>query len=121
MIVITFCVGLKQAPQAWFHRLHDYLILIGFCPSKTDVSFFVYTVAGSMVFLLVYVDDIILMGSDDALVVSLLVKSTFAFKIRDPSPPSFFLGIETMSVRDVMALSQRQYMEDLLKRVGMFD
>lgn len=52
--------GLKQAPSAWFKQLHDFLATTGFSPSKTNVSLFYYTVGDSRVFLLVYVDDIII-------------------------------------------------------------
>ncbi|XP_019200069.1 PREDICTED: uncharacterized protein LOC109193670 [Ipomoea nil] len=113
--------GLKQAPRAWFHRLHDFLLETGFVASKTDVSLFYYSTAGSRVFLLVYVDDIIMLGNDAVLVESLLQRLATAFKIRDLGPPTFFLGIETITVPDGMLLTQRRYIRDILQRAGMTD
>ncbi|XP_031106143.1 uncharacterized protein LOC116010773 [Ipomoea triloba] len=113
--------GLKQAPRAWFKRLHDFLLSAGFSASKTDVSLFHYSAHTSRVFLLVYVDDIIMIGNDATLVDSLLQRLSSTFKIRDLGTPSFFLGIETLTVSDGILLSQRRYMEDILHRAGMTD
>lgn len=113
--------GLKQAPRAWFTHLHDFLLSMGFRSFNTDVSLFIHSVAGSQVYLLMYVDDILLMGSDFVLVSSLLDKLSSVFKIRDLCSPKFFLGIETVTVDGGLLLSQHRYMQDILKRVGMVD
>ncbi|XP_019196314.1 PREDICTED: uncharacterized protein LOC109190295 [Ipomoea nil] len=90
--------GLKQAPRAWFKRLHDFLISAGFLPSKNDVSLFHYTAGASRIFLLVYVDDIIMMGNDTSLLDMMLRRLSTAFKIRDLGTPGFFLGIGTLAL-----------------------
>ncbi|XP_019183561.1 PREDICTED: uncharacterized protein LOC109178368 [Ipomoea nil] len=113
--------GLKQAPRAWFKRLHDFLISAGFNSSKTDVSLFHYTTGESKVFLLVYVDDIIMLGNDVVLIDTLLKQLSTTFKIRDLGEPGFFLGIETLKVPGGMLLTQRRYMGDILIRAGMVD
>lgn len=95
------------------------MISVGFRSSKTNVSLFIYFVAGSTIYLLVYVDDILVMGTDSGLVTSLLGKLVGAFKIRDLGSPRFFLGIEMVSLNGSMVLSQRRYMTDLLRRAGM--
>ncbi|XP_019197088.1 PREDICTED: uncharacterized protein LOC109190944 [Ipomoea nil] len=112
---------LKQAPRAWFKRLHDFLISAGFSSSKTDVSLFYTTSGASKVYLLVYVDDIIVMGHDARAVDTLLTRLATTFKIRDLGKPSFFLGIETVDTKGGIVLSQRRYMTDLLGRAGMSD
>ncbi|XP_019190774.1 PREDICTED: uncharacterized protein LOC109185247 [Ipomoea nil] len=113
--------GLKQAPRAWFKRLHDFLLSTGFKSSKTDVSLFYYAAGDSRVFLLVYVNDIIMMGNDAKLVTTLLQRLSTTFKIRDLGSPGFFLGIETIVSGDGFILSQHRYMTDLLGRSGMSD
>ena len=52
--------GLKQAPRAWYSRLSDYLLTLGFITSSSDTSLFIYTIASTRLFLLVYVDDIVI-------------------------------------------------------------
>ncbi|GJY59130.1 putative RNA-directed DNA polymerase [Tanacetum coccineum] len=51
--------GLKQAPRAWFERLSKALFDIGFKGSKTDPSLFIYSCGYTLLYILVYVDDII--------------------------------------------------------------
>ncbi|XP_019186544.1 PREDICTED: uncharacterized protein LOC109181247 [Ipomoea nil] len=113
--------GLKQAPRAWFKPLHDFLLTTGFSASKTDVSLFYYSLDGCQVFLLVYVDDIIMLGSSATLINTLLCYLATAFKIRDLGKPSFFLGIEMVDTSAGVILSQRRYMNDILNRAGMVD
>lgn len=113
--------GLKQAPRAWFKCLHDFLISTGFSALKTDVTLFYYTTNDSRVFLLVYVDDIIMTGNDSALIDTLLSSLSRTFKIRDLGTLNFFLGIETLPTQDGFVLSQQRYMKDILVRAGMID
>ncbi|XP_019158230.1 PREDICTED: uncharacterized protein LOC109154957 [Ipomoea nil] len=61
------------------------------------------------------------MGSDSSRVDRLVAQLARTFKIRDMGPPSFFLGIETMSLSDGILLSQRRYIQDILRRAGMVD
>ncbi|XP_019150664.1 PREDICTED: uncharacterized protein LOC109147514 [Ipomoea nil] len=72
--------GLKQAPRAWFTRLHDFLVSVGFSPSKTDVSLFIYSRDNIRLYFLVYVDDILIMGSDSDRVTALIDKLALKFK-----------------------------------------
>ena len=56
--------GLKQDPRAWYNALTDYFSSIGFVKTKSDASLLVRHGAGDMLFVLVYVDDIIISGSN---------------------------------------------------------
>ena len=55
--------GLKQAPRAWYSRLSVKLIELGFKSSKSDTSLFIYQKNGITIFMLIYVDDIIVTSS----------------------------------------------------------
>lgn len=55
--------GLKQAPRAWYDRLCKKLVSLGFVPSKAETSLFYYSKGGLTIFVLVYVDDIIVASS----------------------------------------------------------
>ena len=52
--------GLKQAPRAWYHELRIFLLQFGFQNSYSDTSLFVFHVDGHTMYLLVYVDDLII-------------------------------------------------------------
>jgi hypothetical protein len=64
--------GLKQAPRAWYSRLSTKLCDLGFVPSKTDTSLFLFHKEGITIFLLIYVDDIIVTSSSDYAISALL-------------------------------------------------
>ena len=55
--------GLKQAPRAWYSRLSGKLQQLGFHASKADTSLFFYNKGKITIYLLVYVDDIIVASS----------------------------------------------------------
>lgn len=74
--------GLKQAPRQWFERLQSTLLQFGFHTSQCDPSLFIYKKDKNVVYLLVYVDDIIITGSSNSLIQTLVghLNSTFALK-----------------------------------------
>jgi hypothetical protein len=55
--------GLKQAPRAWFHHLHSFLLDNGFFNSQSDASLFIRHSSAHSIYLLVYVDDLIITGT----------------------------------------------------------
>ena len=59
--------GLKQAPRAWYSRFAAYLLSLGFVEAKSDTSLFIYRRATDTIYLLLYVDDIILTASSPAI------------------------------------------------------
>lgn len=59
--------GLKQAPRAWYAWLCEKLVALGFVPSKADTSLFYYNKGRHTLFILVYVDDIIVASSSKSI------------------------------------------------------
>jgi hypothetical protein len=51
---------LKQASQAWYIRFASYLASIGFVAAKSDTSMFIDRCGDDTVYLLLYVDDIVI-------------------------------------------------------------
>jgi len=64
--------GLKQASHQWFSRLAAVLIQFGFVGSKTYLSLFVHTDTSSIIYILIYIDDIIIIGSNDLVVTNII-------------------------------------------------
>jgi histone deacetylase 1/2 len=111
--------GLKQAPRAWYSRLSAKLQVLGFTPSKSDTSLFFLAKPAITMFVLVYVDDIIVASSTPTTVTSLLQQLRGDFALKDLGDLHYFLGIEVKKTYDGITLSQGRYTKDLLKRVGM--
>jgi histone deacetylase 1/2 len=72
------------------------------------------------VFVLVYVDDIIVVSSTSEATSGLLRNLKEAFALKDLGDLHYFLGMEVTKVRDGIILSQDKYASDLLKRVNMW-
>ncbi|KAL6333900.1 hypothetical protein AAG906_039311 [Vitis piasezkii] len=113
--------GLKQAPRAWYRELRQFLLTSGFKNSHSDTSLFVLRSSNHVLYLLVYVDDIILTGSSDTLVSQFVDYLAQRFSLKDLGPLSYFLGVEVVPHRLGILLSQRRYIQDLLKRTNMAD
>ena len=111
--------GLKQAPRAWYSRLSSKLHELGFIPSKADTSLFLYHKSNVTMFVLIYVDDIIVTSSSSEAIPALLRDLNEHFAIKDLGDLHYFLGIEVTRTPDGLLLSQEKYATDLLSRVGM--
>jgi hypothetical protein len=57
--------GLKQAPRAWYGSIDSFLMIFGFTKSKADSNLYYKVVDGGPVILLLYVDDLFLIGDDN--------------------------------------------------------
>uniref|UniRef100_A0A3Q7H262 Reverse transcriptase Ty1/copia-type domain-containing protein n=1 Tax=Solanum lycopersicum TaxID=4081 RepID=A0A3Q7H262_SOLLC len=113
--------GLKQAPRAWFLKLKTFLLSHGYTCCYSDSSLFVRHTSSSTTYLLVYVDDIIITGSDPSYISSFTQSLDLEFSLKDLGNLSFFLGIEVSRVGSGMHLSQTSYIRDLLTRTKMTD
>jgi histone deacetylase 1/2 len=111
--------GLKQAPRAWFDRLRHTLLSWGFQNTKSDPSLFVLKEADHTTFLLIYVDDIIITGSDNKFLEAFISQLNLVFSLKDLGNLHYFLGIEVHRDSSGMYLKQTKYIRDLLKKFNM--
>ena len=112
--------GLKQAPRQWFDRLKITLIQFGFQASKCDPSLFMYKHQAHTIFLLVYVDDIILTGSSSSLIQQITTQLNSTFSLKQLGQLDYFLGIEIKYLPDrSLLMTQSKYVRDLLHRTHM--
>ena len=68
-----------------------------------------------------YVDDILLSGSDNELLDSLLQALIKRFAMKDLGVPSHFLGIQVQAYTDGIFLHQHEYAQDILHQTMMLD
>jgi hypothetical protein len=113
--------GLKQAPRAWFSRLSSKLHEFGFVPSKADTSLFLYRWSQITIYVLIYVDDIIVTSSSDAAISALLKDLDTDFAIIDLGDLHYFLGMEVQKTANGIVLTQEKYASDILTKVNMTD
>lgn len=113
--------GLKQAPRAWYQELKNFLCSVGFKNSVADTSVFTYIRPGCVLYCLVYVDDIIVTGSSNTLVMEFITTLSRRFSLKEPTDITYFLGIEATSTAQGLHLMQRKYILDLLGRTNMLE
>jgi hypothetical protein len=112
---------LKQAPRAWFGRFAAHLLSLGFTEAKTDASLFIFHRGTDIVYLLLYVDDIVLTASSDGLLRRTIDALQQEFSMKDLGPLHHFLGLSVTRQHGSMHLSQRHYVLEILERAGMSD
>jgi hypothetical protein len=111
--------GLKQASQTWYSRFATYLTTMRFIEAKSDTSLFIFRRGLHMVYLLLYVDDIILTASSTELLCRTISAFQQEFAMKDLRPLHHFLGITVERRPDGLFLHQRTYTLDILKRAVM--
>jgi hypothetical protein len=83
------------------------------------MSLFIYDKGKVIIYMLIYVDDIIVTSSSSEAVAALLSDLRKAFALKDLGDLHYFLGTEVKKVKDGILLSQSKYAQDILARVGM--
>jgi histone deacetylase 1/2 len=112
--------GLKQAPRAWYDKLTQTLISFGFMKSKCDPSLLVHSHNGSVTYVLVYVDDILITGSAPQAIQDLIHKLNVHFALKQLGQLDYFLGIEVHQLSTgALLLNQAKYIRDLLCKTKM--
>ena len=111
--------GLKQASRQWFAKLQHELILQGFKQSKNDYSFFIKNKDSFITVVAVYVDDIIVTGNDNSVILHLKHHLHEVFSIKDLGRLNYFLGLEVSYVPEGIILTQSKYTRELLQASGL--
>ncbi|CAM8879806.1 unnamed protein product [Rhodiola kirilowii] len=107
--------GLKQASRQWFEKLSEALISFGFRQSLFDYSLFILQGSDHTIFLLVYVDDIVITGTSVDVITTVKQFIHAKFKLKDLGLLRFFLGLEVARGPKGIQLNQRKYDVDLLE------
>ncbi|KAL0553541.1 hypothetical protein IC582_007439 [Cucumis melo] len=114
--------GLKQAPRAWYEKLNSSLHSLGFRTSKTDTSLLMCVTPTSYYYFLIYVDDLIIMGSFEKDLNSLIHSLNNQFAVKDLGKLSYFLRVEvSYPTNGGLFLSQSKHISDLLPITKMLE
>jgi hypothetical protein len=75
-------------------------VKLGFVMSKCDTFLFMYQRGGVTIYLLIYVDDIVVVSSSNQVVEALLSDLRHDFALKDLSTLHYFLGNEVKKDKD---------------------
>jgi histone deacetylase 1/2 len=111
--------GLRQAPRVWYQKFRTHVRSLSFVTTGPDMSLFVLRHSTDIIWLLLYVNDIILKASSTTRFQRIIQDLRGAFAVKDLGPLHYFLGIQDHRTVEGFILHQQQYVEDILDRVGM--
>jgi hypothetical protein len=80
-------------PRTWYSRFATYLLSLGFVEAKSDTSLFIFRCGADTVYLLLYVDDIVLTASSTALLQHTISALKRELVMKDLGPLHHFLGV----------------------------
>ena len=114
--------GLKQAPRQWYKKFESFMVDNDFHKTYADHCVFVKNFAeGDFLILLLYVDDMLIVGRDSNKIVDLKASLSKSFAMKDLGPAKQILGMRISRDRKNKKLwiSQEKYIEKVLKRFNM--
>jgi len=113
--------GLKQASRSWNKRFDQVVKTFGFQQNMDEPCVYKHIQDGKVVFLLLYVDDILLIGNDVGALSSVKVWLTKQFDMKDLGEANYVLGIRILRDRKnkMIALSQASYIDKILEKYAM--
>jgi transposase InsO family protein len=109
--------GLKQAPKLWHDEINGFLLSLGFQCADADPNLYLR----SDVFIILYVDDILVFYHPDNLSAASSVKAALMrqYRMKDLGPVRQFLGLEISRNGDTITLGQQAYIDMILQRFEM--
>ncbi|KAF3621565.1 putative deacetylvindoline O-acetyltransferase-like [Capsicum annuum] len=111
--------GLKKASRQWNIKLTTTLTKTGYIHSPYDHSLFTKRQGSEIVLILIYIDDLVITGSDTKLIDEAKFVIHDKFKVKDLGNLRYFLGIEVMRLDKGILLNQRKYFLELISKVGL--
>ena len=111
--------GLKQSPRIWFDTLASYLKQHGFIPLDADKSVF----SNGKVIIAIYVDDLLITGPNRDFIQKAKQALHDRFQMTDIGPLAYYLGmgVERDRQQRTLYLSQKAYLEKVIRDQGMWE
>ena len=113
--------GLKQASRSWNLRFDEAVKEFGFIKNEDEPCVYKKASGSNIVFLVLYVDDILLIGNDIPTMQEVMAWLGKCFSMKDLGDAAYILGIKIYIDRTkrVLGLSQSTYIDKVLRRFSM--
>lgn len=114
--------GLKQAARVWNKTLNSILIKEGYKQSQIDLCLYVKRTNYEKIYLIIYVDDIIIASNNEKCISDLYKRLCNYFELTDLGDISYYLGIKVTKDEDgIYSIDQTGYIDKIIKTYGMED
>jgi hypothetical protein len=110
--------GLKQSPRMWYQKFDTYILGLGFTRSKEDHCVYSKLIGDHLIYLVLYVDDMLLIGNNKEITQDVKIQLSSKFDMKDLGASNFILVMEIKRDRKrrKLWLNQRKYVETILHR-----
>ncbi|RVW64135.1 Retrovirus-related Pol polyprotein from transposon RE1 [Vitis vinifera] len=95
--------GLKQAPRAWYSRINEYLLNLGFVKSLSESTLYVKHNGAGILIILLYVDDLLVTGNHTSLVEKFKLEIMEVFEMTDLDPEAMSSVEDVLRIVDVVS------------------
>nr|GEW73615.1 copia protein [Tanacetum cinerariifolium] len=113
--------GLKQAPRAWYETLSTFLIQNKFAMGRINNTLFIYKSKRDVLFVQVYVDDIIFCSTSYKLYKQFEKLMIKKFEMSIMGELTYFLGLQIKQDDKGILIYQEQYTRNLLKKYDIYE
>ena len=111
--------GLKQAPRAWYSKVDEHLLGLGFKKNLSESTLYVKMCVSNIVVVSLYVDDMLVTGNNGTQIDAFKQEMMKIFEMIDLGEMSYFLGIEVRQTQNEVFICQKKYLKEILKRFNM--
>ena len=113
--------GLKQAPRDWHQKFDSVMLSNGFKINECDKCVYVKDTVDGYIILCLYVDDMLIIGSNDKMVKSTKDILHSRFHMKDMGLADVILGIKILRTSSGLMLNQSHYVDKILEKFGKDD
>ncbi|KAK1419234.1 hypothetical protein QVD17_28397 [Tagetes erecta] len=113
--------GLKQSPRAWNTKLNAILMNLKFHRCSQEQAVYRKIVGTNLTLIGVYVDDLIVTGSDLKSIMEFKHDMAKNFEMSDLGKLTYYLGVEVFQGKDEVCIKQEAYAKKILKEAGMLN
>ncbi|KAK6151684.1 hypothetical protein DH2020_014319 [Rehmannia glutinosa] len=108
--------GLKQASRSWNIRFDETIKTFDFYKNLDEPCVYKKVSGGVVAFVVLYVDDILLIGNDIGLLQKFSKLMQGEFEMSMMGELNFFLGLQIKQCQEGIYISQSKYTKELLKK-----
>lgn len=115
--------GLKKSPRYWNDKFNIFMINQGFNRSKGDYCLYSKFENGQKLYVILFVDDLIICGTEENQINALKMKLNENFKMKDLGNVSNYLGLHIVQKKEegIIEIDQKAYLLSILQRFKMSD
>jgi len=111
--------GLRESSRSWYECFNNYITKLDFQRCEHDYCLYVKRKNSEVIFVLLFVDDLLICSKAQNLINDVKIKLSNQFKMKDIGKVKNYIGIEIeydYQNKNKITLSQEAYTESLVKR-----